>query len=85
MRPTFKKEKEKEIGLINKIVSDLKTGTLLVVCIQDTGNKVQILNHAIDSETKMKRLADKKFKYLFEDSESGHKSETDYRMIIVEK
>ena len=80
-----KKDKEKEIGLIKKIVSDMRKGSLLLVCIQDTGDKVQTLNKAIDIERKHKRLSDKEFKYIFEDSESGHKSETDYRMIVIEK
>ena len=80
-----KKDKEKEIGLIKKIISDLRNGSLIVVCIQDTGDKVQILNKAINFEKKRKRLTDKDFKYVFEDKDSGHKSETDYRMIIVEK
>jgi|SRR5690606_28909140 len=80
-----KKDKEKEIGLIKKIISGLRNGSLIVVCIQDTGNKVQILNKAIDFKKSQKRIVDKAFRYAFEDSESGHKSETDYRMIIVEK
>lgn len=80
-----KKDKEKEIGLIKKIISDLRNGSLIVVCIQDKGDKVEILNKAIDFEKKLKRLTDKDFKYVFEDKDSGHKSETDYRMIIVEK
>ena len=80
-----KKDKQKEIGLVQKIISDIGNGSLLVVCIQDTGDKVQILNESIDFEKEHTRLADKKFKYTFEDEESGHKSETDYRMIVVEK
>ncbi len=80
-----KKDKEKEIGLIKKIVSDLNNGSLVVVCIQDTGDKVQILNKTIDFEKKRKRLTEKVFKYVYEDKESGHKSETDYRMIIFGK
>ncbi|MCP9770259.1 methyltransferase domain-containing protein [Lacihabitans sp. LS3-19] len=79
------KDKETEIGLIKRIISDLKNGSLMVVCIQDMGKKVQILNKAIDFEKKEKRLADIGFTYTFEDSESGHKSETNYRMIIIEK
>jgi hypothetical protein len=31
-----KNDKEKEIGLIKRIVSDIKNGCLVVVCIQDT-------------------------------------------------
>jgi hypothetical protein len=80
-----KKDKEKEIGLIQKIVSDIRNGSLLVVCIQDTGDKVQILNQSIDFEKEYTRVADNKFKYTFEDEESEHKSEMDYRMIAIEK
>lgn len=80
-----KKDKKKEIGLIQNIVSKIKTGCLLVICIQDSGKKVQILNQAIDSEQQHNLLTDKKFNYAFEDEESGHKSESKYRMIIIEK
>ncbi len=80
-----KKDKDKEIGLIKKIVSDISKGSIVVVCIQDTGNKVRTLNKAIDYERKHKRLADKEFKYVFEDTDSGHKSETNYRLIVIEK
>ena len=80
-----KKDKEKEIGLIKKIISEIKIGSLIVVCIQDTGKKIQILNQAIDLKERHNRLADKAFKYVFEDKDSGHKSETDYRMIVIEK
>ena len=80
-----KKDKEKEVGLIKKIVADIKKGSLIVVCIQNTGDKVQILNQAIDFDKRHKRLADKEFKYVFEDNDSGHKSETQYRIIVIEK
>jgi tellurite methyltransferase len=79
------KDKEKEIGLIKRIASDIKNGSLVVVCIQDTGDKVQMLNQAIHFEKELSRLTDKKFTYTFEDSDNGHKSETDYRMVVVEK
>ncbi len=79
------KDKDKEIQLIKKIISKIQNGSLMVICIQDTGNKVKTLNQAIDFEKNHTRLADKKFKYTFEDEESGHKSETDYRMIVIEK
>lgn len=79
------KDREKEIGLIRKIVSEISVGSILVVCIQDTGDKVQLLNQAIDFEKQLDRLVDRRFKYRFEDKASGHKSETEYRMIVVEK
>ncbi|MEM8967214.1 MAG: class I SAM-dependent methyltransferase [Bacteroidota bacterium] len=80
-----KKDGAREVGLIRKIILRIKNGCLVVVCIQDTGNKVQTLNQAIDYKRKLNRLADKKFKYVFEDAESGYKSESDYRIIIVKK
>jgi 2-polyprenyl-3-methyl-5-hydroxy-6-metoxy-1,4-benzoquinol methylase len=80
-----KKDKEKEVGTIKRIVSGIRQGALLVVCIQDTGAKVRTLDEAIDHVRRLKRLADKKFKYVFEDAGTGHRSETDYRMIVVEK
>ena len=80
-----KKDRKKETGFLQKILSAIKSGCLLVVCIQDTGKKVDILNQTIDSEQQRDRLVDQKFKYSFEDSESGHTSTTDYRMIVVEK
>ncbi|WP_276390696.1 class I SAM-dependent methyltransferase [Eudoraea chungangensis] len=80
-----KKDREKEIGLVKRIVSDIRKGCLIVVCIQDTGDKAQILNQALDYEKELSRLTDKKFTYSFEDSDTGHKSVTDCRMIVVEK
>jgi len=58
---------------------------MVVICIQDTGKKVVLLNQALDFHGPLVRLADQSFIYTFEDQESGHKSETNYRMIAVEK
>lgn len=80
-----KNEREKEIGLLEKIFAKINNGTSVVVCIQDTGNKVQTLNQVIYSNKQLNRKVDRLFKYTFEDKDSGHKSETNYRMIVVEK
>lgn len=80
-----KKDREKEMELIKKIVLSLKKGSLLVVFIQDSGSKVQTLNKAIDLGSMNKRIAERNFKYTFKDSASGHESETKYQMIVVEK
>ena len=80
-----KKDRAKETRLIQNIVLQIKKGSLVVVCIQDSGQKVHLLNEAIDFERKLNRLMDKKFSYIFEDKSSGHKSHTAYRMIVVEK
>lgn len=80
-----KKDKVKEIGLITKITSDIKKGSIVVVCIQDSGNKVQILKEVIDLEKRHVILTEKKFQYTFEDKASGHTSAADYRMIVFKK
>ena len=80
-----KKDRKKEVGLIKKIISDIKTGTLVMVCIQDRGDKVQILNQTIDFEKELLRLTDQTFTYTFIDTDSGHESKTDYRMITIVK
>jgi len=80
-----KNDRKKESDFIKKLISRNKKGCILIFCIQNTGKKVEILNQSIDSENQLDRLLDKKCKYVFEDSESGHKSVTDYRMIIVRK
>ena len=80
-----KNDKKKETDFIKKILSKIKTGCLVVFCVQDTGKKIEILNKTIDFEKQVNRLVDKKFKYIFEDKENGHKSKTDYRMVVVEK
>ncbi|MEO9802993.1 MAG: methyltransferase domain-containing protein [Reichenbachiella sp.] len=79
-----KRDLKKETGLIRKILTHAKTGCLVVVCLQDTGRKVSILNETLDEQL-LKRLADMKFEYIFEDSETEHHSRTEYRMIAVRK
>lgn len=80
-----KKDRKKETDFVKNILSKIKYSCLLIICIQDTGKKVEILNQSIDFEKQLDRLVNKKFKYLFEDNQSGHKSETNYRIIVVRK
>lgn len=80
-----KKDRKKESGLIRKIITEIKSASLVVFCIQDTGNKVLMLNKAIDFAKPMKRLADRSFRYTYRDKGNGHSSVTPYRMIVVEK
>ncbi len=79
------KDKEKEIGLIKKIVSEIRNGSLIIVCIQYTCNKVEVLNQAINFKEGLNRISDIDFKYIFEDKESGQKFETEFRIVIVKK
>jgi 2-polyprenyl-3-methyl-5-hydroxy-6-metoxy-1,4-benzoquinol methylase len=80
-----KKDQKKEIDFIIRILSKIKKGCLVIFCVQDTGKKVEILNKTIRFGKQFERLVDKKLKYNFEDIVSGHKSSTEYRMIVVKK
>jgi 2-polyprenyl-3-methyl-5-hydroxy-6-metoxy-1,4-benzoquinol methylase len=80
-----KRDKEKEQDLIRKILNELRKGAILIICIQDTGKKVATLNVTLDYKVTLVRLEDRKLIYTYQDQESGHKSETNYRMIVVQK
>lgn len=80
-----KKEKAREMGLIKSIVSKIKNGCRVIVCLQDTGNKVAVLNQAFDLAGPLNRVLDVKFNYTFGEGDTGHQSASDYRMVVVEK
>ena len=80
-----KTQKQKEVDLIKRIWTTMDIGAKAFFCIQDTGNKVSILNQLIDASESVYRLSEEKFQYTFEDSDSSHKSVSDYKMIVVEK
>lgn len=79
-----KNDRKKETDFIKRMLSKIKKGCLVVFCVQDTGKKIEILNKTIDFEKQRNRLIDKKFEYIFKDSDTGHQSKTDYRMVVVE-
>lgn len=78
-----KKDKQKEIFLIKKIISKVKKSCIVIFCIQDTGKKVEVLNEVIHFKKSIEQIVNQEFEYLFEDTKSGHKSKTNYRMIII--
>lgn len=79
------KDKRKEIDLIKKVMSSIRKGGIMVICIQDSGNKVDVLNKVLALDKRLKISLNRGFKYVFQDKASGHRSETDYRMVVVEK
>lgn len=81
-----KKDKAKETSLIKKTTTEINSGGLLCVCIQDTGSKLKVLKEAIlDCGANVKVLVDDRIIYNYHDKESGHKSETKYRIYITSK
>ena len=80
-----KNDRKKETDFIKGILAKIKKGCLVVFCVQDTGKKIEILNETIDFDKIIDRVTDKKFEYVFEDSETAHTSKTNYRMVVVKK
>ena len=81
-----KKDKAKETSLLKKITRKLRGGSLLCVCIQDTGSKVRILKEAIrNTEIRIKVLVDTNITYHYHDTGSGHKSEIKYCIYTIRK
>ena len=81
-----KRDKEKETGLIDKIANQIKTGDLICFCIQDTGEKVKILKDTlVNTGINFNVLKDSSLIYKYENKESGHTSETEYLLYIVQK
>ncbi len=80
-----KKDKEREVQLLRKIITDMKSDALLVVCIQDVGSKVEMLLSVIQSTEVMDVLDEQSFVYVFKEESTGHTSESPYRMIIGRK
>lgn len=78
-----KNDLQKETDFVKRILSEVKRNCLIVFCIQDTGKKVEILNNCVSQQSRVERLHYQKFDYTFEDKETGHKSKSPYRMIIV--
>jgi SAM-dependent methyltransferase len=80
-----KNDRKKETDFILRMLSEVRKDCLIIFCIQDTGKKVKILDETIDFNKQFERKLNKKFKYTFEDKASGHKSVTNYRMVVIKK
>lgn len=80
-----KKDRTRETNFIKTILSKIKDECVVIFCVHDTGNKVQILNETIDLKEGFKRIINLKFEYIFEDKATGHKSKTNYNMIAIKK
>lgn len=79
------KEREKEIELLNRVIKSVKPKTLITICIQNTGKKVEILNSIILNNSNLNTVNQTELTYSFEDKESNHRSKSKYKMITVRK
>lgn len=80
-----KKDFDKEAAFLQRLFSKVNTACIIVICIQDTGKKVEYLTELIEENSSIVMQENKQFNYTFEDSETGHQSNSPYRMIAVQK
>ena len=80
-----KKDREKEVNFLKLICNKSNPSTLITICIQNTGNKLCVLNEVISSNIKLRIVHQIELIYRFEDKATNHVTETKYKMITVEK
>ncbi|WP_367388580.1 class I SAM-dependent methyltransferase [Lewinella sp. LCG006] len=80
-----KKEREQESELLEKIIEISSPETLITICIQKTGKKVEVLHSIYAKIPHLEVIQQKELTYRFEDKASKHSSETKYEMITLKK
>ncbi len=76
-------DKKKETDLVRRILLGSRKDAVIVFSIQHTGNKVSILNKTIDAVGNQKRIFETDLVYHYQDTQSGHSSATNYKMIVT--
>jgi len=79
----LKKDREKEVNFVKHILNKSDKNTVIAFCVRHSGNKVKILNETIDFQSQQKRIFDKNIQYIYHDTESGHTSKSDYKIIAI--
>lgn len=80
-----KKERQKEIEFLNRLITLSSPNTLITICIQKVGKKVAILNDIILNQLTLKIIHQTELIYLYEDKTTNHRSETTYEMVTIRK
>ena len=80
-----KKEREKEIAFLRRLFANARPNTLVTICIQDGGKKVETLHTVIAEGDALVVVDQTELIYTFEDKTSNHRSETAYKMITIKK
>lgn len=78
-----KKEREKEINFLNRLLETASPNTLITICLQKTGRKIEILHSIISSKKNLEIIHQTELIYRYEDATSKHSSETKYDMIVI--
>ena len=66
-------------------MESIKPGTYITICIQDTGEKVAILNAVLSEFKEVETVDSTSLVYEFKDQASNHASTTTYEMRTIKK
>lgn len=80
-----KKDKKREIDFIKSLIKKLKKRALIVFCVQDSSDKVNVLNNTINETSGLEKITEKEFEYVYEDADTKHKSKSKYKMLAFSK
>ncbi len=80
-----KAEKEKEIEFLNRLIKGARLNTLITICIQKVGNKLEILHSIVLDRDDTKLISQCELIYKYVDETSNHSSETKYEMLTIKK
>jgi tellurite methyltransferase len=80
-----KREKEKETQLLKGIIEGVNPETLITICIQNSGNKLKVLNSIIAGFANLETVSREALTYKYVDKASNHSSESNYEMISIRK
>lgn len=78
-----KADKQKEMDFLNQMFRILKPGTLVVICIQATGKKVDTLREILGDFGLSEKTEEIDFIYTFIEKSSKHSSVSPYKLISV--
>lgn len=80
-----KKERDKEIEFLVRIMRTMRPDAIISICIADTGHKLKTLQTTIEQEVAFQTIQNEAFDYQFVDQESSHTSITPYKMLSLKK
>ena len=80
-----KKEKEKETRLLNRIFHEAKPLAFITICLQNSGNKWNILKSILSENPDIDTVHTTELVYEYVDRESQYRSQTPYMMVSIQK
>lgn len=80
-----KADKQKEIKFLKRLIKEAKLKTLITICIQKLGKKLETLHSVILNRDDTELVSRCELIYKYIDEVSNHSSETKYEMVVIKK